>query len=71
VLAARLARQVEVQTTSTDGKVDSSCTKPLFYFLLIPAPGSRQMQTTFLPAVPSNGTSATSTTTSRVATGGI
>jgi hypothetical protein len=54
---------VELQTTSTDGKVDSSCTKPLFYFLLMPAPGSRQMQTTFLSAVPSDGTSARATTT--------
>jgi hypothetical protein len=49
---------VELQTTSTDYKVDSSCTKPLFYFLLMPAPGSRQMQTTFLSDVPSDGTSS-------------
>jgi hypothetical protein len=61
---------VELQTTSTDDKVDSSCTKPLFYFLLMPAPGSRQMQTTFLRAVPSDGTaSAAAAATS--ATGGI
>jgi len=61
---------VEIQTTSTDGKVDSSCTKPLFYFLLMPAPGSRQMQTTFLRAVPPDGTASASTATFS-ATGGI
>jgi hypothetical protein len=48
---------VELQTTSTDGKLASSCTKPLFYFLLMPAPGSRQMQTIF----ECEGSSCTST----------